>query len=79
MAASYRHGDDSVASITRAETVAELRDSPGAYAIFTIEEAVAHIRAGRPLPLHPLCGGLPPDVAWAYLERAAQADAFASQ
>jgi alkanesulfonate monooxygenase SsuD/methylene tetrahydromethanopterin reductase-like flavin-dependent oxidoreductase (luciferase family) len=77
-AASYRHGDDTVASITRAETVAELRDSPGAYAIFTVDEAVAHIRAGRMLPLHPLCGGLPPDLAWPYLERAARAEALAA-
>ena len=30
MAASYRHGDDSVASISRADTVAELREAHGA-------------------------------------------------
>jgi hypothetical protein len=29
------------------------------------------------LPLHPLCGGIPPDVAWPYLERAAAAAARA--
>ena len=78
MAASYRHGDDTVASITRAKTVQELRDSPAAYAVFTIEEAVDHIRGGRMLPLHPLCGGLPPDLAWPYLERAARAEALAA-
>ena len=73
MAASYRHGDDSVASITRAKTVAELRDSPGAYAIFTPLEAAAQLQSGRPLALHPLCGGMPPGIAWPYLERAAEA------
>jgi alkanesulfonate monooxygenase SsuD/methylene tetrahydromethanopterin reductase-like flavin-dependent oxidoreductase (luciferase family) len=69
-AASYRHGDDSVASISRADSVAALRKSEGPYRIFTVDEAAAYIRAGRPLPLLPLCGGAPPEVAWPYLERA---------
>jgi alkanesulfonate monooxygenase SsuD/methylene tetrahydromethanopterin reductase-like flavin-dependent oxidoreductase (luciferase family) len=72
-AASYRHGDDSVASISRAETVAALRQTPGPYRIFTIDEAAASIRRGTPLPLLPLCGGLPPGIAWPYLERAVMA------
>ena len=72
-AASYRHGDDSVASISRADTVAALREIPGPYRIFTINEAAAYIRGGKPLPLLPLCGGIPPDIAWPYLERAVMA------
>jgi alkanesulfonate monooxygenase SsuD/methylene tetrahydromethanopterin reductase-like flavin-dependent oxidoreductase (luciferase family) len=72
-AASYRHGDDSVASISRAQTVAALREAEGPYRIFTVDEAAAYIRNGRPLPLLPLCGGVPPDVAWPYLERAVMA------
>ena len=72
-AASYRHGDDSVASISRADTVAALRETPGPYRIFTIDEAAAYIRGGRPLPLLPLCGGIPPEMAWPYLERAVMA------
>lgn len=78
MAASYRHGDEGVASITRAKTIAELRDSPGAYAVITSEQAVEQLRNGRALALHPLCGGLPPDIAWPYLERAAAASATAT-
>ena len=31
------------------------------------EEAVETVRSGMPLQLHPLIGGLPPDVAWRYL------------
>ena len=31
----------------------------------------------RPLPLHPLCGGIPPEVAWHHLELAAAATARA--
>ena len=72
-AASYRHGDDSVASISRADTVAALRETPGPYRIFTLDEAAAYIRRGQPLPLLPLCGGIPPDIAWPYLERAVMA------
>jgi alkanesulfonate monooxygenase SsuD/methylene tetrahydromethanopterin reductase-like flavin-dependent oxidoreductase (luciferase family) len=72
-AASYRPHDDSVASITRADSVAELRVDGGPYRIFTPEEAVDYVRGGQLLPLHPLCGGVAPDVAWPYLERASAA------
>jgi hypothetical protein len=76
-AASYRPHDDSVASITRADNVAVLREVEGPYRIFTPDEAAAYIRGGRPLPLHPLCGGIPPDVAWRYLKLAGAASAQA--
>jgi len=78
-AASYRVHDDSVASITRADSVAALRAEGGPYRIFTSDEATEYVRGGRPLPLHPLCGGVPPDVAWPYLERAAAAAARAHE
>ena len=78
-AASYRVHDDSVASITRADSVAALRAESGPYRIFTSDEATEYVRGGRPLPLHPLCGGVPPDVAWPYLERAAAAAARAHE
>ncbi|OBB66334.1 LLM class flavin-dependent oxidoreductase [Mycobacterium sp. 852014-50255_SCH5639931] len=77
MAASYRPRDDSVASITRADSVAALREERGPYRILTSDEATDYVRGGRPLPLHPLCGGIAPDVAWPYLERAAAAAARA--
>lgn len=72
-AAAYRHGDATVASISRAASVAELRETPGPYRIFTPAEAVVQLRSGRSLPLLPLCGGLPPALAWPYLEHAAEA------
>ncbi|TAM72282.1 LLM class flavin-dependent oxidoreductase [Mycobacterium sp.] len=75
MAASYRPQDNSVASITRADSVDALREEGGPYRIFTSGEATEYVRGGRPLPLHPLCGGIAPDVAWPYLERAAAAAA----
>jgi alkanesulfonate monooxygenase SsuD/methylene tetrahydromethanopterin reductase-like flavin-dependent oxidoreductase (luciferase family) len=76
-AASYRPHDDSVASITRADNVTALREAEGPYRLFTPEEATDYIRSGRPLPLHPLCGGIPPEVAWHHLELAAAATARA--
>jgi alkanesulfonate monooxygenase SsuD/methylene tetrahydromethanopterin reductase-like flavin-dependent oxidoreductase (luciferase family) len=76
-AASYRPHDNAVASITRADNVTALREAGGPYQIFTPDEAVDYIRSGRPLPLHPLCGGIPPDVAWRYLELAGAASARA--
>lgn len=77
MAASYRPDDDSVASITRADSVDALREDGGPYRIFTPDEAIDYMRPGRLLPLHPLCGGVAPEVAWPYLERAAAAAARA--
>jgi hypothetical protein len=73
MAAAYRQGDESVASITRADTVDELRSAQGPYVVMTIDDAVAQIRSGAGLQLHPLCGGMPPDLAWHYLEHASVA------
>jgi hypothetical protein len=75
-AASYRHGETSVASISTATTVDELR-ADSSYRVVTVDEAVELVRAGTILPLLPLCGGLAPDIAWTYLERAADAVARA--
>jgi alkanesulfonate monooxygenase SsuD/methylene tetrahydromethanopterin reductase-like flavin-dependent oxidoreductase (luciferase family) len=73
MAAAYRHGDETVASITRADSVSALRAADGPYRIWSIEEAAARIRRGQQLLLAPLCGGIPPEVAWHYLENAVAA------
>ncbi|HET6954396.1 MAG TPA: LLM class flavin-dependent oxidoreductase [Acidimicrobiales bacterium] len=73
MAASYRHGEVGVASISQASTVDELRTAGGAYRVLTTDEATDLARGGGRLPLVPLCGGLPPRIAWPYLERAADA------
>lgn len=55
-------------SKSTATTVEALRAEAGAYRIFTPGEAVAHVRRHGPLQLHPLCGGLPPALAWESLE-----------
>jgi alkanesulfonate monooxygenase SsuD/methylene tetrahydromethanopterin reductase-like flavin-dependent oxidoreductase (luciferase family) len=57
-------------SITKsaAMSVDALRAENGNYRIFTPEEAAARIRRHGALMLQPLCGGLPPEVAWKSLE-----------
>jgi len=57
-------------SVTKsvATTVEQLREQRGPYRIFTPDEAVAHIRSNGLLLTQPLCGGLPPALAWPSLE-----------
>ncbi len=61
------------ASKSDASTVAALRQENGPYRIFTPDEAIEYVSRRGVLMLHPLCGGLPPKLAWPYLET------FASQ
>jgi alkanesulfonate monooxygenase SsuD/methylene tetrahydromethanopterin reductase-like flavin-dependent oxidoreductase (luciferase family) len=57
-------------SITKssAPSVEALRAEGGNYRIFTPDEAVERIRKHGALMLQPLCGGLPPELAWPSLE-----------
>jgi alkanesulfonate monooxygenase SsuD/methylene tetrahydromethanopterin reductase-like flavin-dependent oxidoreductase (luciferase family) len=59
------------ASISHAQTVDELRATSPNHKIYSTDEATEIVRSGMPLMLMPLCGGLPPDIAWRYLEHAA--------
>jgi alkanesulfonate monooxygenase SsuD/methylene tetrahydromethanopterin reductase-like flavin-dependent oxidoreductase (luciferase family) len=61
------------ASISFATSVDELRAERGQYQIVTPDEARAMIAQGGQLALQPLVGGLPPELAWPYLEAAAAA------
>ena len=65
---------DSHASVTKsvARDVAELRSEGGNYRIFSVDEAVAHVRANGMIALQPLCGGLPPELAWKSLRLVAE-------
>jgi alkanesulfonate monooxygenase SsuD/methylene tetrahydromethanopterin reductase-like flavin-dependent oxidoreductase (luciferase family) len=67
---AHREG---TASISRATSVEEMAAEKGAYQILTPDEARGLVEKGMPLGLQPLVGGLPPDVAWPYLEAAAAA------
>jgi alkanesulfonate monooxygenase SsuD/methylene tetrahydromethanopterin reductase-like flavin-dependent oxidoreductase (luciferase family) len=67
---AHREG---TASISRAASIEEMAAEKGAYQILTPTEARALAGKGMPLGLQPLVGGLPPDLAWPYLEAAAAA------
>jgi alkanesulfonate monooxygenase SsuD/methylene tetrahydromethanopterin reductase-like flavin-dependent oxidoreductase (luciferase family) len=68
--AAWNADKGDVASVSRATNVAELQAEHGAYQIVTPAEAAA-LASTRPLALQPLVGGLPPEIAWRYLETAA--------
>ncbi len=55
------------AALDTATTVDELRAN-GVYSILTPAECVELVRAHGSLALHPLCGGMPPELAWQSLE-----------
>ncbi|MHB8465258.1 MAG: LLM class flavin-dependent oxidoreductase, partial [Acidimicrobiales bacterium] len=62
---------DYTVSLSRSRDVEGLRAERGAHRVVTVDEAVELIRTYGSLSLHPLCGGLDPDVAWRYLRRVA--------
>ncbi|MHB1584585.1 MAG: LLM class flavin-dependent oxidoreductase [Acidimicrobiales bacterium] len=69
--AAINRGNDHTASLSFVSTADELRAEDRSHRIVTVDEAVALARSGVPLPLHPLIGGLPPEIAWRYLETVA--------
>jgi alkanesulfonate monooxygenase SsuD/methylene tetrahydromethanopterin reductase-like flavin-dependent oxidoreductase (luciferase family) len=67
--AAWNPGDETTAGFSYVETVDELRDAPASHVIISVPEAISRVRAGKVLNLSPLCGGLPPEIAWPYLKR----------
>jgi len=65
--AAMNPGDEATTSLSFAASIEELRAEERSHRIVSIDEAVSMVRAGQPLPLHPLIGGLPPPIAWRYL------------
>lgn len=61
------------ASLTDASSVEELRRAEGAHRVVTADGAAEIVSRHGLLALHPLCGGLDPEIAWPYLERAVAA------
>jgi alkanesulfonate monooxygenase SsuD/methylene tetrahydromethanopterin reductase-like flavin-dependent oxidoreductase (luciferase family) len=57
------------ANITHAKTVDELRRQATTHVILSVEEAAERVANGEVMNLSPLCGGMPPDIAWPYLKR----------
>jgi alkanesulfonate monooxygenase SsuD/methylene tetrahydromethanopterin reductase-like flavin-dependent oxidoreductase (luciferase family) len=73
----WNEGREGTASVSFATTVDELRKERGAYQVITPAEAKDYVARGVPLALQPLVGGIPPDIAWPYLERAVAATELA--
>ena len=72
MYAEWNPDNETSAGISSANDVAELRATSKSHRILSVEEAVRRVSAGEMLNLSPLCGGLPPDLAWPYLKRVAE-------
>jgi alkanesulfonate monooxygenase SsuD/methylene tetrahydromethanopterin reductase-like flavin-dependent oxidoreductase (luciferase family) len=69
MYAEWNPDNETSAGISPAADVAELRATSRSHRIISVAEAVERVSAGEMLNLSPLCGGLPPDLGWPYLER----------
>lgn len=67
MYAEWLVGQSSISKSVAAD-VAQLRKEEGAYRIFTPAEAAAFLSKYKMLMTQPLCGGLPPEIAWQSLE-----------
>lgn len=73
MAYSEWNPDNTVsANITTAKTVDELRRTSPSHVILSVDEAKERAANGEVFNVSPLCGGIPPDIAWPYLKRFAQ-------
>jgi alkanesulfonate monooxygenase SsuD/methylene tetrahydromethanopterin reductase-like flavin-dependent oxidoreductase (luciferase family) len=55
------------AALERATSVEELRAGT-VYAVMTPDECIAYAGAGNAVSLHPLCGGVAPEIGWETLE-----------
>lgn len=56
-------------SMSRGKTIEELRQENGARRVVDVQGAVQIVKQWGRLPLGPLCGGCPPELAWTYLRR----------
>ena len=65
--AEWNEGNEDVTSLSFAGSIDELRAEERSHRILGVDEAIARVRAGSLLALHPLIGGLPPELAWRYL------------
>ncbi|HEY0581962.1 MAG TPA: LLM class flavin-dependent oxidoreductase, partial [Chloroflexota bacterium] len=69
--AGWNADRDGIVSLSQATTVEELRAENGSYQIVPPAHAAELIAQNRILGLQPLCGGIPPALAWPYLQAAA--------
>lgn len=69
MYADWNADNEASAGISRASSVEELRETSKSHRVLDVSEAVERVAVGEMLNLSPLCGGLPPELAWPYLKR----------
>jgi alkanesulfonate monooxygenase SsuD/methylene tetrahydromethanopterin reductase-like flavin-dependent oxidoreductase (luciferase family) len=69
--AEWNEGNTDTSSLSFVQTAEELRAENRSHRIFSVDEAIEFVRGGAPLGLHPLIGGLPPEIAWRYLNTVA--------
>ncbi len=67
--AEWNPDNQTSAGISHVGTVEELRAISRSHRIYSVAEAAGRVRAGEIVNLSPLCGGLPPELAWPYLKR----------
>jgi alkanesulfonate monooxygenase SsuD/methylene tetrahydromethanopterin reductase-like flavin-dependent oxidoreductase (luciferase family) len=67
--AKWNPDNDVSAGISAARDITELRDKFKSHRIIQTAHAIDIVRRGGTLNLSPLCGGVPPDIAWPYLIR----------
>ncbi len=68
----WNPGNQVSANMSTATSVDELRRTSSSHVILSVDEAKARVADGEMFNLSPLCGGIPPDVAWPYLKRFAE-------
>jgi alkanesulfonate monooxygenase SsuD/methylene tetrahydromethanopterin reductase-like flavin-dependent oxidoreductase (luciferase family) len=67
-----------LSAISAATSVEQLRAEEGEYRIVTPDVALELLAAGSVLALQPLVGGIPPEIAWPYVRRAAEVSQMAA-
>jgi alkanesulfonate monooxygenase SsuD/methylene tetrahydromethanopterin reductase-like flavin-dependent oxidoreductase (luciferase family) len=67
--AAWNPGNETTAGFSHVDNVDELREAAASHVILSVPEAISYVRSGEMLNLSPLCGGLPPEIAWPYLKR----------
>lgn len=68
----WNPGNTVSANMNSAKTVDELRASSRTHVILSVDEAKERVAAGEIFNVGPLCGGIPPEIAWPYLKRLAE-------
>ena len=68
----WNPGNAVSANMNTAKTIDELRHTSSSHVILSVEEARQRLAGGEMFNLSPLCGGIPPEIAWLYLKRFAE-------